>query len=340
MNRHRTPHLVGPAAILIAAVVAAGCAGAATPSAPGASTAPSTTASTAPSVERSIAPSIEPSSAPSAATPVPSDGRTAGQVRTDARGVEQVWVPAGTFTMGTDAAAIARLKAASPPPWVTPALDAEAPAHEVELTSGYWIDRTEVTNAAFDAFVAAGGYTDRALWSDEGWAWLGGKDVARLPLHCQGDVPEHPRMCLTWYEAEAYAAWRGGRLPTEAEWEYAARGADSSVYPWGDEFEIELANVVNSVGPKPVGSYPAGKSWVGALDMAGNAMEWVADWLDPAYYAASPAQDPTGPASGTVKVEKGGWWGSNEFVARSAYRHYEDPPTYGDKHIGFRVASR
>jgi formylglycine-generating enzyme required for sulfatase activity len=73
--------------------------------------------------------------------------------------------------------------------------------------------------------------------------------------------------------------------------------------------------------------------------MAGNAMEWVADWLDPGYYATSPARDPSGPATGTVKVEKGGWWGSNAFVARSAYRHYEDPPTYGDKHIGFRIVS-
>ena len=74
--------------------------------------------------------------------------------------------------------------------------------------------------------------------------------------------------------------------------------------------------------------------------MSGNAMEWVADWLDTGYYTSSPATDPTGPATGEVKVEKGGWWGSNEFVARSAYRHYEDPPTYGDKHIGFRVASQ
>jgi formylglycine-generating enzyme required for sulfatase activity len=74
--------------------------------------------------------------------------------------------------------------------------------------------------------------------------------------------------------------------------------------------------------------------------MSGNAMEWVADWLGVDYYATSPKTDPTGPATGEIKVEKGGWWGSNEFVARSAYRHYEDPPTYGDKHIGFRVASQ
>ena len=99
------------------------------------------------------------------------------------------------------------------------------------------------------------------------------------------------------------------------------------------------ANVVDSLEAKAVGSYATGVSWVGAHDMAGNAMEWVADWLDPAYYQAATMSDPTGPATGTVKVEKGGWWGSNRFVARSAYRHYEDPPTDGDKHIGFRIVS-
>ena len=275
-----------------------------------------------------------------APTPVPSDGSAAGQTRKDAWGIEQVWVPAGTFTMGTSAAAIAKLQAGDPPPWVASEFPSEQPQHKVTLTRGYWIDRDEVTNAAFAAFVAAGGYTTRAYWSADGWTWLAGVNAARLPLHCQGDVPEHPRMCLTWYEAEAYATWRAGRLPTEAEWEFAARGPKSTVYPWGDTFENDRTNVVNSLGPKPVGSHPSGASWVGAQDMAGNAMEWVADWLDADYYKASPSTDPTGPASGTVKVEKGGWWGSNPFVARSAYRHYEDPPTYGDKHIGFRVASQ
>jgi formylglycine-generating enzyme required for sulfatase activity len=281
--------------------------------------------------------SVAPSSGPSA---VPSEGSTAGQERTDASGIAQVWVPAGTFTMGTDAAAIAALEAESPPDWVATEFPSEQPAHEVTLSKGYWIDTTEVTNTAFAAFVDAGGYTNRSLWSDDGWAWLATKDAARLPLHCNGDVAEQPRTCVSWFEAEAYAAWRGGRLPTEAEWEFAARGPESRVYPWGDAFDREAANVLNSLSPKPVGSYPTGASWVGALDMSGNAMEWVSDWLGADYYATSPATDPSGPATGTVKVEKGGWWGSNEFVARSAYRHYEDAPTYGDKHIGFRVASQ
>ena len=330
-------------ATVLIAVLLAGCSGsgAGSPSvAPPSASSAAATATTPASATVSGAPSTAATLAP---TPVPSDGSTPGQERTDASGITQIWVPAGTFTMGTDAKTIAALEAQSPPDWVTPEFPSEQPAHEVTLTKGYWIDKDEVTNAAFAAFVDAGGYTNQALWSADGWSWLGGKKASSLPLHCQGDVPEQPRMCITWFEAEAYAAWRGGRLPTEAEWEYAARGPKSTVYPWGDTFDREKTNVLNSVAPKPVGSYPTGASWVGANDMAGNAMEWVSDWLAVDYYATSPKTgltDPTGPATGTIKVEKGGWWGSNEFVARSAYRHYEDPPTYGDKHIGFRVASQ
>jgi formylglycine-generating enzyme required for sulfatase activity len=160
-----------------------------------------------------------------------------------------------------------------------------------------------------------------------------------LPSPCSGDRPDQPRRCVTWYEAEAYARWRGGRLPTEAEWEYAARGPGSPRYPWGDTFDAARCNVIDTNGAVPVGSYPDGASWVGALDMAGNAMEWVSDWLDVSYYRESAAENPPGPASGSIKVEKGGWWGSNPFVARCAYRHYEDPPEYGDEHIGFRIVS-
>ena len=213
----------------------------------------------------------------------------------DPAGIGQVWVPSGSFTMGTDAATISALTVAAPPSWVVTEFPSEVPAHTVQLTHGYWIDTDEVTNEAFAAFKAAGGYTNRALWSDAGWTWLSHRVVGNLPLTCVGDAPTLPRLCVTWFEAEAYATWRGGRLPTEAEWEYAARGPESRVYPWGETFDAAKANVVDSTGPVPVASYPTGASWVGALDMSGNAMEWVADWLDPAYYASSPASDPTGP---------------------------------------------
>jgi formylglycine-generating enzyme required for sulfatase activity len=90
-----------------------------------------------------------------------------------------------------------------------------------------------------------------------------------------------------------------------------------------------------------VRSYPAGASWVGALDLAGNAMEWVADWYSLTDHAAGVDEDPTGPATGSLKIEKGGWWGAPDpaYVSRAAYRHFEDPPTYADHHIGFRIVS-
>jgi formylglycine-generating enzyme required for sulfatase activity len=274
------------------------------------------------------------SSVASSAAAAPS----AGQIRTDTRGVEQVWVPAGSFMMGTDAASIAQLTALGPPGFVLGELVTEQPQHRVRLTHGYWIDRYEVTNASFKAFLESGDYRVRSFWSADGWAWLSTQPEAGR-LSCFGDAPDLPARCVTWYEAEAYARWRGGRLPTEAEWEYAARGPDSSTYPWGNDWDASRCNVIDSAGPTRVGSYPSGVSWAGAQDMAGNAMEWVADWLGEDYYATSPADDPTGPATGTRKVEKGGWWGSNQFVARAAYRHFEDAPDYGDLHIGFRVAT-
>jgi formylglycine-generating enzyme required for sulfatase activity len=167
---------------------------------------------------------------------------------------------------------------------------------------------------------------------------MAGKQPAeQLPRSCQGNLPNNPVVCVTWHEAEAYAHWRGGRLPTEAEWEYAARSPQSKAYPWGNEFDRSLANVIESKGLKPVGSYPLGASWVGAHDMAGNVMEWVQDWLG--NYTEDAVENPTGPASGKVKVEKGGWWGGPFLAARSAYRHFEDPPEYSDHHIGIRVVS-
>lgn len=109
-------------------------------------------------------------------------------------------------------------------------------------------------------------------------------------------------------------------------------------YPWGNSFDANRCNVVGSKSLEAVGSYPAGASWVGALDMAGNAMEWVGDWLGP--FPSYAVEDPTGPVTGAVKVEKGGWWGGSYFAARAAYRHFEDPPEYSDGHIGFRTISR
>lgn len=278
---------------------------------------------------------------PASTTAAPSTGATtdptAGVERTDDHGVAQVWVPAGSFLMGTDDTDPTGELA--PPDWARFELAAERPQHEVALSSGYWIDRTEVTNEAFGAFVAAGGYQDRSFWSDAGWTWVSGREATDLPASCVDARPAHPRVCITWYEAEAYAAWRGGALPTEAQWEYAARGPSSSIFPWGDGWDPAKTNLVDSEGLTPVGSFPDGASWVGAVDMSGNAMEWVADWYSGSYYKQEIRDDPTGPPTGSKKVEKGGWWGSVPYVARSAYRHFEDPPTYQDHHIGVRIVT-
>jgi formylglycine-generating enzyme required for sulfatase activity len=264
-----------------------------------------------------------------------------GFLRSDAHRVGQVWVPPGRFVMGTDEATRAELAAQDLPRWVAGELASECPAHEVVIGRGFWIDRRETSNAEFAAFVADGGYGRRELWSDAGWAWLASQPAGSRPAPCEADSPEQPRACITWYEAEAYARWRGGRLPTEAEWEYAARGPRSLRYPWGDAFDASRCTVVDATAPTPVGGLPAGASWVGALDMSGNVMEWVADWLDVGGYATQlpGAQDPTGPATGKIKVEKGGWWGGPAFAARCAYRHFEDPPSYADHHIGVRVVT-
>lgn len=273
-------------------------------------------------------------------TPEPEqEAPKAGDVRTDAYGIEQVYVPAGCFMMGTSDAEAEYVQSLEAPDWAKRRISSEQAQHEVCISASFWIDRYEVTNAAFRAFVEADGYTTEEYWSEAGLTWLKRQQVNNLPFGClteKGD--DYPQVCITWYEAEAYAKWRGGALPTEAQWEYAARGPESLIYPWGNEWDPEPANVVDSKSLMPVGSYPDGVSWVGAYDMAGNAMEWVQDWLSDGYEADA-VTDPTGPETGRMKIEKGGWWGSNPVVARSAYRHFEDPPYYQDHHIGFRVVS-
>lgn len=304
----------------------------------GAPTAPAATADSGSSPAATADRTATPGPATQAPSAGPSPDRDPGTTRTDGHGIDQVWVPGGTFTMGSEETAF------SGPSWGRRGFDSEHPARQVRLSRGYWIDVTEVTVEAFAAFVDAGGYDDEASWSDEGWAWRVARGTAELPRPCipEGQEPDEPQVCVTWYEAEAYAAWRGGRLPTEAAWEFAARGPESRIYPWSDEFDPSLANLDGATGPVAVGSYPAGASWIGALDMAGNAMEWVADWWTPNYGDAA-TDDPTGPATGTIKVEKGGWWGPRDdagaFIGRSSYRHFEDPPTYSDHHIGFRVVT-
>jgi len=215
-----------------------------------------------------------------------------------------VYVPAGSFLMGS---------AEDDPE----ALDDEFPQHEVSLDT-FWIDRTEVTNAQYGLCVR-GGDCEISPYADV--TILNGID--------------YPVVGVTWYDAEAYCEWAGGRLPTEAEWEYAARGSEARRFPWGDVLDGEIFNFCDAncvsdpadaayddgyAQTAPVGSYPAGASWVGALDMAGNVWEWVWDWYDSDYYTDTPIENPAGPAEGDSKVWRGGGFSHYSQDARSARR--------------------
>jgi len=202
-------------------------------------------------------------------TPTPALGIGSTKVR-EQDGATMVYVPAGEFLMGNlEMVGDDYPNSASVKEW---------PQHKVYLDA-YWIDRTEVTNAQYNqCAVAAGICTGGNI--DPEWAnW--------------------PVTFVTWDQAQTYCHWVGGRLPTEAEWEKAARGTDGRTYPWGEGIDCDHARYAGApnCGSEclAVGSLPAGASPYGALDMAGNAAEWVADWMDVDYYEVSPRENPQGP---------------------------------------------
>ena len=158
----------------------------------------------------------------------------------------------------------------------------------------------------------------------------------------RSEVADHPAVEVSWYGAGAYCDWVGGELPSEAQWEYAARGPNGLRYPWGEDFDGERANYCDKkcvfdhkdeayddgyVETAPVGSYPEGASWSSALDMAGNVWDWISDWYAGDYYANSAAENPAGPESGGSKVLRGGSFGSGSLDLRSANRGNVDPAT-------------
>jgi formylglycine-generating enzyme required for sulfatase activity len=243
-------------------------------------------------------------------------------------GAEMVLVPAGEFTMGSNDN------------------DArEKPPHRVYLDA-FSIDKYETTNALFDRFVRATGH--RTTAEQEGWAyaWAGSKfdkvnGAAWRAPNGPGSAAEtaHPVVQVSWTDADAYCKWAGKRLPTEAEWEKAARGTDGRKYPWGEQWDASRANSSESKLGKaaPVGSYSSGVSPYGAHDMAGNAWEWVADRFDASYYKNSPERNPKGPDSGTSRVLRGGSWSNSPIPLRAAYRRDVTPDHRGSV-VGFRCA--
>ncbi|MCX9190772.1 ergothioneine biosynthesis protein EgtB [Carbonactinospora thermoautotrophica] len=256
----------------------------------------------------------------------------------------EVLIPAGSFTMGT-----------SVEPW---ALDNERPAHQVHVPA-FWIDTTPVTNAAYQAFIEAGGYRDERWWSPEGWAyrcaarlsaplfWFreGGQWLRRRFGRVEPVPPEEPVQHVCWYEADAYARWAGRRLPTEAEWEKACRHdpatGRSRRFPWGDDGPgPRHANLgQRHLQPAPAGSYPDGASPYGVRQLIGDVWEWTAsDFTGYPGFHAWPYREYSevffGPA---YKVLRGGSWAVHPVACRGTFRNW-DYPIRRQIFAGFRTA--
>ncbi len=233
----------------------------------------------------------------------------------DSKGVAMVLVPKGNFSMGDNKG------------------DAdERPGHGIYLNA-YYIDKFEVTNALYKDCVNAG-VCKSPIKSDS---------LTISSYYGNSQYDDYPVVYVNWIMAKAYCEWRGARLPTEAQWEKAARGADARTYPWGNGLDCQKANYNNGhngcvVGPSRTGSYESGISPYGAYDMAGNVWEWVADWYSETYYGTSLPSNPSGPDSGQARVLRGGSWNRNEYDIRAANRLRYDP-AYTNFDFGFRCAS-
>jgi eukaryotic-like serine/threonine-protein kinase len=250
-----------------------------------------------------------------------------------------VFVPAGEFTMGSDAddalAECQKFRSDCQRRWFTN----EEPPHSVNVDA-FWIDQTEVTNRMYALCVEAGVCQEpTSTGSDTHSSYYGNPEFDNYPV-----------IYVDWSMAKTYCEWADRRLPTEAEWEKAARGENASVYPWGDTFDGSLVNFcdTNCSSPltnksfndgfadvAPVGSYPSGKSVYGALDMAGNVWEWVSSLYEPYPYDATDGRENL--TSSDLRVLRGGTWIYDDILVRSAYRRQGNPSS-PYSYIGFRCS--
>ncbi len=228
----------------------------------------------------------------------------------DRDGAELVWIPAGEFVRGSER------------------YSDERPQRKIYV-DGYWIYKTPVTVAQYKKFCAETGREFKPTW---------GQGMQTDPKAEDGTYPVQ----CNWYEAEAYAKWVGALLPTEAQWEKAARGTDGREYPWGNEWNpakcVSMDHTIYRFSPgfRPVGSRPDGASPYGVLDMAGNVWEWAADWYDHEYYQTAPEKNPTGPAKGSHKVLRGGCSLFDERFSRTTARMAMPPHVRDWTPAGFR----
>lgn len=236
-------------------------------------------------------------------------------------GAPLVLIPAGSFPMGV-------------PQGDRDGGRDEYPRHDVYVDA-FYIDKFEVTNGQYLAFVKATGHripqnpknATRNLWQ--------GETITE-------SLTDRPVINVDWADAEAYCRWAGKRLPTEAEWEKAAKGTSDRRFPWGNVEPTNKHLNFNQqwIGEKtlmPVGSYEAGKSPFGVYDMAGNVWEWVQDWYDAKYYEKSPAKNPKGPETGTKRVLRGSGW-QNETPTVRIFTRVDSDPTIRNESTGFRCA--
>lgn len=227
----------------------------------------------------------------------------------------QVLIPAGKFTMGRT-----KLTADDKTTMRPQVLLDDRPVHEVTV-SAFWLDDREVTHRQYAEFVAAKKHRVPYHWAD-----------GRIPEGLENVAVYN----VSWDDAKAYCEFRGGRLPTEAEWERAARGGlEQQSYPWGDKFDAKMlrSGVVN--GPGEVGKFPP--NGFGLYDMAGNVAEWTADYFAREYYAHSPAVDPAGPAEGSYRIIRGGAWSDSPARVTVFFRNWIGPKQR-QPNVGIRCA--